>query len=436
MLHIIISVSRIILVLLLAFYTFSCFAALSSRFSEDTQDDFYFQQTACMYLFLLIADGILFLHSFSSQIIIMTAMELIFFISTDLIYKHIYKNASMALTNNMCILLAISFIILTRLDMDKAYRQLVLAGIGLLITGFIPFLVRKLFFLDRLSYLYAAIGIAGLLIVTVAGNTAYGAKLSLSVGGISLQPSEFVKIFFVFFVASMLYNSGNDPKKIKITSLIAAIHVVILVAARDLGGAGIFLITYLIMLYAATQKLSYLLLGGVVSALGLVAAYYVFGHVRNRVIAWLDPLSVADSAGYQIIHSLFAIGTGGWFGSGLYQGMPEKIPVVEKDFVFSAISEELGGVFALCMIFICISCFLMMFNIAMQIHEPFYKLVALGLGCVYATQTFFTLGGVTRFIPSTGVTLPLVSYGGSSLMSTMILFAIIQGLYVMRETRL
>lgn len=130
---------------------------------------------------------------------------------------------------------------------------------------------------------------------------------------------------------------------------------------------------------------------------------------------------------------LFAIGTGGWFGTGLYQGSPNKIPVVEQDFIFSAISEELGGIFAICLIMVCISCFLMFLNIAMQMKEQFYKLVALGLGTVYAFQVFLTIGGVTKFIPSTGVTLPLVSYGGSSLLATMMLFAVIQGLYILRQ---
>ena len=137
--------------------------------------------------------------------------------------------------------------------------------------------------------------------------------------------------------------------------------------------------------------------------------------------------------GYQICQSLFAIGTGGWFGMGLYQGMPDKIPVVEQDFVFAAISEELGGVFALCLLLVCVSCYLMFLNIAMQIKDQFYKLIALGLGTVYGFQVFLTIGGVTKFIPSTGVTLPLVSYGGSSLLSTTIIFAIIQGLYILRQ---
>ncbi len=432
MLHILILLSRFALVLLFAFYTYSCFGALKSGISEEKQDFLYFRQTFCMYMFLLLANAIMFLTTFDRQIVLMLGMELVFFIVVSLIYKHIYRRASLSLTNNMCMLLAVSFVILTRLSLEKAYKQLVIAAAALIVTCLIPLLVSRLKFWNHLSYLYAFIGIVGLAIVAVAGNTSYGAKLSLSIAGISVQPSEIIKILFVFFVASMLYNEP-DFRRIKIVSVVAGLHVLLLIASRDLGGAGIFFLTYLVMLCAATRQPLFFLLGMLLGGIGLVLAYFLFSHVRVRVLAWQDPLSVVDSAGYQVSHSLFAIGTGGWFGSGLYQGMPQKIPVVEKDFIFSAISEELGGVFALCLIFICISCFLMMFNIAMQIHDPFYKLIALGLGTVYATQTFLTLGGVIRFIPSTGVTLPLVSYGGSSLVATMTMFAIIQGLYVLRK---
>lgn len=130
---------------------------------------------------------------------------------------------------------------------------------------------------------------------------------------------------------------------------------------------------------------------------------------------------------------MFAIGTGSWFGMGLMQGSPDLIPVAESDFIFSAIAEELGLIFALCLILVCVSCYVMFLNIAMEIRNQFYKLVALGLGTCYIFQVFLTIGGVTKFIPSTGVTLPLVSYGGSSMLSTMIMFGIIQGLYIVRE---
>ena len=118
---------------------------------------------------------------------------------------------------------------------------------------------------------------------------------------------------------------------------------------------------------------------------------------------------------------------------GLYQGMPYKIPVVEKDFIFAAISEELGGIFAMCVLFICIGCFLQFMMIAGQLQAVFFKLIAFGLGSVYITQVFLTVGGVTKFIPSTGVTLPFVSYGGSSILSTFVLFNIIQGLYILKR---
>lgn len=151
------------------------------------------------------------------------------------------------------------------------------------------------------------------------------------------------------------------------------------------------------------------------------------------MIVWKDPFAAYDNGGYQVAQSLFAIGTGGWFGLGLFQGEPETIPVAAEDFIFSAIAEEMGIIFALCIILVCVSCYIMFLNIAMQLHSMFYKMVALGLGTCYIFQVFLTIGGVTKFIPSTGVTLPLVSYGGSSLVSTLIMFAIIQGLYILRE---
>ena len=218
-----------------------------------------------------------------------------------------------------------------------------------------------------------------------------------------------------------------------ITTIVAAVHVLILVASTDLGAALIIFVVYLIMLYVATKQPLYLFAGAGAGSAASVCAYYLFGHVKTRVQVWRDPFANYDTGGYQVAQSLFAIGTGSWFGMGLCQGMPETIPVTDTDFIFAAIAEELGLIFALCLILICVSCYVMFLNIAMQLHNQFYKLVALGLGTCYIFQVFLTIGGVTKFIPSTGVTLPLVSYGGSSLISTLIMFAIIQGLYILRE---
>ncbi len=154
----------------------------------------------------------------------------------------------------------------------------------------------------------------------------------------------------------------------------------ILVLSKDLGSAVIFFVAYLVMVYVATRNVGYLALGIGGGSAAAVVAYHLFGHVRQRVSAWKDPMAVYQNEGYQIVQSLFAIGTGGWFGMGLYQGSPESIPVVKNDFIFSAICEELGGIFAICLILVCMSFFLMIVNIALRIINPFYKLIALGLG--------------------------------------------------------
>jgi cell division protein FtsW (lipid II flippase) len=329
-------------------------------------------------------------------------------------------------------LLSISFIILTRLSYTKSLKQFKIVIIAMIITIFIPFLIKKMIFLNKLGYLYALIGIGLLSLVAIAGATSYGAKLSFDFGGVSLQPSEFIKITFVFFVAALLSKSV-ELKQIILVSAIAALHVLILVVSKDLGGALIYFITYVFMLYVATKEYLYLTGGFLSGAIAAIVGYKLFNHVRVRVIAWKDPFSVIENEGYQISQSLFAIGTGGWFGMGLYQGIPDTIPVVDQDFIFSAIVEELGGIFGLCLILICVSCFLMFINIAMQTKDSFYRLLALGLSLMYGFQVFLTIGGVTKFIPLTGVTLPLVSYGGSSILSTLIIFAIIQGLYIMKQ---
>ncbi len=268
--------------------------------------------------------------------------------------------------------------------------------------------------------------------VWIVGNNSYGAQLSVTLGGFSFQPSEFVKISFVFFVAAVFYHS-TDLVSVGVATAVAAAHVLVLVLSKDLGSALLFFVTYLTMLFVATSNWLYLLAGAASGCGASVLAYQLFSHVRTRVAAWKNPWADIDNRGYQVAQSLFAIGTGGWFGMGLYQGMPYKIPVVEKDFVFAAISEELGGIFAICVLLICVGCFLQFMLVATRMQAIFYKLIAFGLGMEYLVQVFLTVGGVIKFIPSTGVTLPLVSYGGSSILSTFLVFGVIQGLYILKK---
>lgn len=432
MLHLVTQASKYLMILLFMVYTFECFHVFRFENRPKRQMAIYSRQRGIMYFIHFDAFLVIYLNTQNVQVIGFYLMQLILFIGIQLVYHLFYKKASELLLNNMLMLLAISLVNLTRISFDKALKQFLIMIVSTVLSLLIPIILQKMTSFRRFTWAYALVGIAALSVVLVAGAVSYGAKLSISIAGISIQPSEFVKILYVFFIASMLYQA-TDMKQLLITSVIAAVHVLILVASKDLGSALLYFVTYLVMIYVATRRLAYFAGGLAACSLAAVAGYKLFSHVRVRVLAWKDPLSMIDKEGYQISQSLFAIGTGGWFGMGLCQGLPNKIPVVAQDFIFSAISEELGGIFALCLIMVCVSCFFMFLNIAMQMKDQFYKLVALGLGTVYAFQVFLTIGGVTKFIPSTGVTLPLVSYGGSSLLSTMILFGIIQGLYIMKS---
>ncbi len=350
-------------------------------------------------------------------------------VSVIVFYNLFYKKANRLLINNMCMLLTVSFIMLTRLSYQKAMRQILVAMASLIVTSTIPYILMKFNNLRRFYLLFAAIGTVMLALVLVFSRTINGSKLNINIGGVTFQPSEFVKLLFIFAVAGILSRS-NDIKSIVVSALIAGIHILLLVLSKDLGSALIFFMVYTIMLYVATGNLFYLsgcLLSGAAAAL---AGYKMFSHVRVRVTAFKNPFGTIDNAGYQIAQSLFAIGTGGFFGMGLMQGAPEKIPVVVSDFIFSAIAEEMGVLFALFLILICVSCFIMFMNISIKFKDVFYKLVGTGLAVTYIFQVFLTIGGVIKFIPLTGVTLPLISYGGNSVMVTLIMFAIIQGMYV------
>ena len=192
----------------------------------------------------------------------------------------------------------------------------------------------------------------------------------------------------------------------------------------------IIFIVYLVMLYVATRQPLYVIAGLSAGSVASVIAYKLFNHVRVRVLAWQDPFAAYDTGGYQVAHSLFAIGTGSWFGMGLLKGNPTAIPFVDADFIFSSICEELGVIFGICLILICVSCFVMMMYISTRIFDRFYQLIVYGIGIMYIFQIFLTVGGGIKFIPLTGVTLPFISYGGSSVMTTMIMFFIIQGIYI------
>lgn len=426
---IVVEASKYIVIILFAVYTWHCFSVFLGK-SAEKKDEVYKRQKRMMFTIHFICSLVLFLNSLSIRILVFYLVQVAFLVFVGKAYVYVYDNLSKMVLNNMLMLLMIGFVMIERLNPDYAIRQMLFAGAISFVGLFIPFLIEKFPYFNRFGWAYAGIGIILLALVFVIGKEVYGAKNWIIIGGFAMQPSEFVKIIYVFFIAAMLAKSTEFYDVVKV-SAVAAVHVLILVAEKDLGAALIFFITYVLILYVASQNPAYVAVAGVAGTVAAVIAWKLFAHVQVRVQAWQDPWSTIDNQGYQVAQSLFAIGTGGWFGMGLGEGMPDKIPVASSDFIFSAICEELGVFFAICLILVEISCFVMFVNIALKMRRRFYKLTALGLAVEYIFQVFLTIGGVTKFIPSTGVTLPLVSYGGSSVISTVILFCIIQGMYVL-----
>lgn len=409
-----------IIVIVFALYTFFCFYKQKA-------------QRTCIYIIMTIAHILLYTANLDFNIILMYLAQLVIYTIAFFIYRFFYKGLSGLILNNMIMLIMIGIFMLERIKIEYAVKQLFIVSLGLAICILVPFIIKNFPYFDKLGWQYGIIGILLLLVTFVFAEEIHGAKNWIVISGVAFQPSEFVKILYVFFAAALLTRKNNF-KHIVIVTAVAVVHVTILIVEKDLGGALIFFITYLFLLVSVTGNYLYLLLGILCGLGASVGAYHLFSHVKTRVLAWKDPFSIIDTGGYQITQSMFAIASGGLFGLGLGRGIPEKIPVVESDFIFAAICEELGGIFALCLLMVYISCFIMIVNISMKINNIFFKFTALGLGIEFIFQTFLAVGGVTKFIPSTGVTLPLISYGGSSVLSTIILFSIIQGMYVLNKS--
>lgn len=384
-------------------------------------------QKIVVILMAILGNTVLFLNRKDFIFIVLLFMELFYFFFLLNIFPIIYSKCNRILLNDMGFLMCLGMLMLSRLDTDKAIRQYILIWVGTVILLCVPVVVEKLHFLIKLDVLYCIVGIGLLGFVLIMGDTVYGANLSINIGSFSLQPSEFVKLTFVMFVASMLYKRQN-LSWIILTSALAAVHVLILIASNDLGAGLIFYVTYVVMLYDATHKRRFLIMGGGCAILAGVLAFFFVSHVKVRVTVWLDPFRYIDGKGYQLVQAIYAIGYGGWFGTGLTRGLPGSIPVVTKDFIFPAISEEFGGLFGILVIMVCLNLFLEIITVLSESRDPFNRRLLGGFGIMYIFQCFLNIGGTLNCIPSTGVTLPFVSYGGSSVISSMIMIAIVQGI--------
>jgi peptidoglycan glycosyltransferase len=347
------------------------------------------------------------------------------------------------------LLLGIGFVMLSRLDLhpDKqqgrvAPTQAVWIAVGIIAFILTLLVVRNSRSLAQYRYTFLFLGVSALLLPLIPGigATINGARLWVRVGGSTFQPGEIAKVLLVIFFAAYLVDkrellsSGSrrlgrlhlpDPKHLGPLLLPWAASILIMVQQKDLGSSLLFFAVFMAMLYIATLRSAYLLVGLALFAGAVVVAYRIFGHVQERVTIWLDPWTDLHGKGFQLTQSVFAFGSGGFAGRGLGRGVPFQIPVHNTDFIFAAIGEELGLVGTVAVI----AAFLLFvgsaYRVAVQASRPFTQLFAAGLATIFGVQAFVIIGGVTRVIPLTGVTLPFVSYGGSSLVANFVILALL-----------
>ncbi|EOS46746.1 hypothetical protein C809_02778 [Lachnospiraceae bacterium MD335] len=428
MLKAIIELSKYILVINLFLYTVTGYIAL--RWDDRERRGFLFVLQYSMIFINHMTGSLVLLSSrqdFTYLFFPMFQMLAVF--AYLVLMRAIYPKSNRMILNHIVLLLSVGFVILTRLSLTRSMRQFMIVAASLLIGLIVPSLMKQFQLIKRCAFIFAAAGIVVLGAVLIRGSLVNGSRLSFSVFGLRFQPSEFIKIIYVIFIACLLARAKRFSY-ILLSAALAAAHVLILAASKDLGSALIYFITYVVMLFVATRKVRYMAAGLVGAAAASYVSYFLFAHVRVRVEAWLDPWNDINATGYQIAQSLFGIGTGGWFGMGIDAGSPASIPYVEQDFIFSAVCEEFGVLFGICLIAICVNLFLEIVRVSHSCLEPFVKYAVYGLGVVYISQLFLTIGGNTKFIPLTGVTLPLISYGGSSVLASIMMFSVVQGFYI------
>lgn len=326
-------------------------------------------------------------------------------------------------------LFAIGVAMIYRLDPSYGKRQLQFYLIGIVLF-FLTFFILKVFnFWSKISLFYVVVSIGLFMATLVFGSYIGGAKNWIILGPITVQPSEFIKIPLAFFVASF-YSRYNEismkPFGRYYMNIIIYVFIGFLFLQKDLGTALIFFGLMILAQFVYEKDRVLITINIVAMIFGSIVAYFLFGHVRIRVATWLDPWSDINATGYQITQALFATASGGLFGTGIGLGHPDYIPVAESDFIFSAISEEMGIFMGLAVILLFMILVYRAFKISLTQQDKFFSILAFSIGVLFAFQTFIILGGVLKIIPLTGVTLPFISQGGSSMLSGFILLGCLQ----------
>ena len=362
------------------------------------------------------------------------------FVIAHLAVRKLAPGADPALLPLSFALSGIGIAFVTLLAPDSAVNQVIWLFVGVAAMVVVLAVVRNLDRIANYKYTFMLIGFILLLSPLIPGigwgGEDTGSQIWLRIGGFSFQPGEIAKIVIVMFLAGYLAQNREmlsvftsrvgpfnlpDIRTLLPLLLMWGVAMLIVVFEKDLGSALVFFFMFLLMLYVATGKKFYLVIGLGLIAIGGVGAYMAFGHVQVRVETWLDPFADAQNTGYQLTQAIYSIADGDLFGVGLGRGLAGQIPVVESDFIFAAIAEEIGllGAAGVLLLFLCFA--IRGFVTAARAKSDVSSFVAVGLTSIIVLQAFIIVGGVTRLIPLTGLTLPFISQGGSSLLASFII---------------
>lgn len=353
--------------------------------------------------------------------------------ATQVLVRKFYPYGDKFLIIFACILSVIGIAVLYRLDISIAIKQLAWFAAGVVAFIFLVVAIPDVRDFAKYKKVFLIMTIIIMPLALLANQETYGATNWVTIQGLGgFQPSEFGKITFILYLAAALqaYEDKNniieDFKQLWQPELVVMFALGCLVMQKDLGSALIFFGIALTMVYIATGKKMYVVICFALFVIGSFISYKLFAHVRQRILVWKDPWNYKDAGGYQILQGLYAISSGGMLGSGLGQGYPGFMPVRTSDLIFAVICEELGVVFGLGIMIIYFLFFYRGMRAAFRVTDRFSMLNTVGFSAMIACQVLVIIGGVFAVIPLTGITLPLISYGGSSIVTMFFALAILQ----------
>lgn len=371
-------------------------------------------------------------QSFDKFALIMGVVLCVLIGYSHFIVRRFYPDGDKFILIFASVLAVVGVAMLYRINPNTAIKQLIWIALGIIGYILIVVILPDLKSFAKYKNVYMIITLVLMPLALIFGTEQFGAKNWILIGPISFQPSEFAKIALVLYLAAALaaYESKKsfkeEVKQLFQPALVAGFSMGCMVLQRDLGSALIFFGISITLLYVATSKKKYVFTALGLAAIGSVAGYTMFGHVRERVMIWRDPWKYALGSSYQIVEGMYSIAAGGLFGVGLGQGHFQNLPVKESDMIYAIICEEFGIIFAIGLMIIYFLLFYRGIRAAFVTKDSYSQLIAVGFSTMIACQTLVIIGGIFSVIPLTGITLPIISYGGSSVLTIFFALGILQ----------